>query len=124
MDNAQLFDKWTTKLQEVITQYGPQAADFVLEVGRLSVIKELAWVIFCILFGIGLLVTLIWTVPSTLKSINEDNLLGIFSGSYSMLAGMSGFLNVATNLDNLLDPFLWVGLWRPEVYLAAKALGL
>ena len=61
-----------------------------------------------------------------MKSGFEDDdvarfFLGLSGAALGFLAGLFSGVHVLTNVSNA---FIWVGMSRPEVYLAAKALNM
>jgi hypothetical protein len=120
-------DKWAAKISEVAAQYGPQAADLAVEVGRVGAVQHL-------LQNAGLVVAgaaVIWFVsrPFARRAAYwaEENSISMYEvplGLASGLSGAGGLIAIIAGALDLLDPYAWVGLYRPEVFLAAKALGL
>lgn len=139
MDDAvDLIDKFADKLTTIIKDYGPDAMNFALEVGRIGAVKDLLNGVLMV--GLGVIaVTIAVKCLSILKkesanptgekrSYNENKEMheGICIGGGVGLvgAGLASIPLLCIGVSTIANPFLWVGLFRPEVYLAAKALGL
>lgn len=121
------------KMMQVAEKYGPGAVDLTLEVGRIAAAQT-------IVPGMIALVAAVFLLPKAVRSLCEANAA---SAAYyapggdraeSEAAGRAWLLfwicavpSVPASLLAafcLSNAFAWVGLFRPEVYLAAKLLNL
>lgn len=116
-----MIDKWAQQLGSALKQYGPDAVDLAMAVGRVGAIRDVAigvlFLILAVIWSSGGL----WVVKKTMKAEG-----GFEEASFFMsLIGAVGFLIlIGVALNNLLDLYAWAGIFRPEIYLAAKALNL
>lgn len=119
-----LVEKYADTLGDALSQYGPQAADLALAVGRVGAIKDVLTA--CILLAIGL-PSLFFAVRRILREgagkgdlLDYNPMVAVPCGALAGLAlfftfkGMAGVLNI----------YAWAGLFHPEIYLVAKALNL
>jgi hypothetical protein len=126
---SDVVDKMAGKLSAVIQQYGPQAADFALNLGRIEAAQGLGKGVALAAISFGC-----WKVVSRLvpkvkaevaKNILDQNDFVMMGGGGASLAlTIAGGVCAISALLQLTDMYLWIGLFRPEFLLAAKALGL
>lgn len=119
--NIQEVEKIAQSLTLVISHaaqaYGPQVVSSVFEVTKL---QSIGWVIqnlfglliFLIVFVIGLLF-----LRSAIK--DNDMEINVFLAALFMVAGgLPSILLIA----NLLDIWLWVGIFNPKIYLVHELI--
>lgn len=122
--------KAADQISSAVEKYGPQAVDFSRELGRLAAGQQ-------ILFGIGSLLVaalIYWLIALPLhRKIKADWPEGetdVFDaieppvGIGWFFAHLAVVIFCIGGIYDLLNIFAWVGLWRPEIYLAAKFLRL
>lgn len=119
------------KLSEALHQYGPQAADFGLQVGRVASVQELVWGGASLIVFIGICINQYLSIRYILKIDFENKKTetqqgiamgwGVLSLFLSIIIGIGTLLSIWSHLFNA---YAWIGLWHPEVFLAAKALNL
>jgi len=122
-------DKMAGKLSAVIQQYGPQAADFALTLGRIEAAQGLGQgvVLSVVAFGCWKVVSRI--VPKVRAEVakgilDQKDFVVMGGGGASIALTIAGGACAISALLKLTDMYLWIGLFRPEFLLAAKALGL
>ncbi len=113
------------KIQEVLTIYGPKATELALAVGRVESARQL-------LAAVGGLVIsgcAAWGAKKFYEKWNtyvpkycgDDSFL-TFAIPCVLLSVVSSIVGII-HIFKILNPYAWVGLFHPEVALAAKALG-
>lgn len=142
---ADIIDKWAAKLVAVAEQHGPQAVELALAVGRIGAAQVLASgaasLAVCAAGSFGAFTLL--KAHRAKKAIHDGYykrdypeetstreearaaegpmfFYGVGSGVTGLIAA-GAFIGAVGRLSDL---YAWAGLWRPEIYLAAKALGL
>lgn len=123
---AAVVDKWAERLADVMAQYGPDAATFALEVGRVGALREIAYGSAWAAVAVGAMLSTKWLVAATRRLYDNGRSGGEEIGPGILAAvfmGLTAGASIAA-LNSLLNLYAWVGIWRPEVYLAARALGL
>lgn len=119
---ADLIDKWAAKLVAVAEQHGPQAAELALSVGRVGSLQTIAQGAFLIVVAGALAFA---ANKSAKAAANADSYSAADGyGFLTVLIGVAGIFAFGAGVFNAGNFYAWAGLWRPEVYLAAKALGL
>jgi hypothetical protein len=135
------FEKYLDQLINAIQTYGPQATNLALEVGRIGAMQEvIPNLIFTLVCSVIAYVASrmcfqnMQYVGSNPHSYCDDReayhkwekaeTTGfgkmMVSGSVSFLAALAALLNFAQTLNF----YAWAGIFRPEVWLVAKALKL
>lgn len=122
-------DKMAGKLGAVIQQYGPQAADFALNLGRIEAAQGLGKGIVLSVIAFGCWKAVSRIVPKVrievAKNILDQNDFVMMGGGGASIAlTLAGAVCAISALLKLTDMYLWIGLFHPEFLLAAKALGL
>lgn len=116
-------DAAAQKLIEAAEKFGPQATDTLLATGRVIAQRDLYLSFLQGGLALSLLTVFLFMTAVIFKRVAEDkDYIPALLGSGFMCCAMAIVLINA--LFWLCDPVLWVGLSRPEVYLAAKALKL
>jgi hypothetical protein len=103
------------KLMRAVEKYGPQATEITLEVGRVAAIQT-------IVTGIAALIAAYVGYRVAKWALAQD-----WEGVEAIPTGVGGAIAVAGSIAGFLhltNAFAWVGLFRPELYLAAKLLNL
>lgn len=118
------FDKYIEKLSAALVQFGPQAADLALTVGRVGAVNELVSGFAALALAVVLLRYAVSPLFRKVRDAGYDDPLDplYFCGSF-FLSIVCAALLVGSAMS-LTDIYAWVGLWKPEIYLAAKALKL
>lgn len=132
---ADLIDKWAAKLVTVAEQHGPQVAELAMATGQIGAAQTIVQGggSACIAVAAGLAIK--WgcgRIVAAAKAEDETHtgapghmvaqaIIGGAIGFFSLFALVIGTLEAFSRLTNV---YAWAGLWRPEIYLAAKALGL
>lgn len=112
-----LVEKYADKLTDVLAQYSGPAADLALAVGRVAAIRDIVIAVALIVAsGIGAKLCIFLGK----KTPEWDELAGI----PCVVVGVGSAAMAFIGGVGLLDIFAWVGMFHPEIYLAAKALGL
>lgn len=121
MATADSFEQVVTqaadKLLKAIEAYGPQATQLILETGRIAAMQTL--VTGAVLFAIGAALAFASVI---LIRLDDDDSFSISMASVVVPMCAIGCLIVGS--ISLCSVYAWVGLTRPEVYLAAKLLKL
>lgn len=119
-----LVEKAAKVLEDVTVQYGPAAVDLALEVGRIAAINDIIWGLATLLlagvlltFAITLFRKVDWSEVDWGWSAKPDMgaLCSTGCGFISLL-----FFQVAS--QKLIQVHAWVGMFKPEVYLAYTAI--
>lgn len=123
-----LLDKWADKLGEVISQYGPDAADMALELGRIGAIHVIASGVGNAVVSAGL-AYVVFRLGIVVRDENKKDIFkqrdGVLVGGFigGAIAAVGSVLAGAVAISQISNVYAWVGLFRPEIFLAAKALG-
>ena len=118
---ADIIDKWAAKLVAVAEQHGPQAAELALAVGRIGALQTV---------GTGALLAVVAGAMAyaanraALAFSDADYCDKNGYGLLALILGIAGLFCAGGAVFHLGNFYAWAGLWRPEIYLAAKALGL
>lgn len=120
----QVFDKYLEKLSAALEQFGPHSAELAIAVGRIGAAERVLWGFILAALAVALLWGALLPLLRKLRTaqIDDDSTAVYFAGA--LIAGTVCFFLFGQALSNLTDLYAWAGLWRPEVYLAAKALKL
>jgi uncharacterized membrane protein len=117
------------KLIKAVEQYGPHATQLVLETGRVAALQSILNGVSVLIFG--MLVYFLVVRPSYKKMKSDMGGSGDFTNSdpLTVLGGVAlGSVVTAGSIifaiSHLLNVFAWIGLSRPEIFLAAKLLKL
>lgn len=119
-----LIQQYADKISSIVKEYGPQVTQLALDIGRISAIQDLVY------GGLGVAILLGIAVNSifVFKCIkNDPGLHSLFNHLYVVISVFVSILFAIGGgylIYKLLDIFSWVGIFHPEIYLAAKALNL
>jgi hypothetical protein len=108
--------------QGAITQYGPDAVALALTVARISAGTQI--------FVGALLLLGAWILAFPVRrAVWAANPGGGYDGDwptprivYALIAGVAVVVGGIGGVAAALDPFAWVGVFRPEVWIAYKAM--
>lgn len=118
---ADAFEAFAGKIDTLATEYGPEVVDTVLWVARIDALQILSatllLAVLALLFGLATKPIAGWT-----KKIDPDwdsplPLLGYLSGAACIVLGFIALLRV-------FDPWPWVGVVEPQLWIAKQILGL
>lgn len=123
-----LLEDWGEKLADVISEYGPDAAELALALGRAGATKEVATGLILLALAVAAATLAARWGCLGMKIIREDG--GAYdSGAEPLvllgggLAGLASVLIGGSAISYLTNVYAWAGMFRPEIWLAAKALG-
>lgn len=117
---AELVEEFAAQVAEVAKQYGPTAMDFALTLGRVDAARHVALTLSITALAIFLVTRLSRVWAWATKNADETDGLSIYGGIGVWIATI--FL-VAATIIRASNIYPFVGLFKPEIYLAAKALG-
>ena len=118
---AQIIDKWAEKLSVAVSQYGPDATNLAIEVGRIGALNCVVGGFAALLLATGL-AALCWWLWLKVARAQDEAQLGL--GLLASVVSLGCFACVFGALMQLSNVYAWAGIWHPEIYLAAKALNL
>lgn len=111
-------DHAANSIMKAVEAYGPQATNLVLETGRIAAINQLTLAGLLLVLAIPLMI-LGFCFNAKHKNWDSDGwqlaAIAVWMGSSMLTIGA---------VIRLADAYVWVGLWHPEIYLAAKLLHL
>lgn len=119
---SEIVAKAAGALEQAATQYGPDAVELALAVGRIAAIKE---ILLGILVSIAALVSAwltkkgaqwAWKQPEEEWQVSPIPTFAIIG------PGVSAVALFLIAMDKLLQIHAWVGIFRPEIYLAYEAI--
>jgi len=112
-------EKLGEKIGDLATQYGPQATELAMTVARVSA----AQTIVIGAASIGVCYAAFKIGNWCLGILKDDELnAGAFVGAIiSACCFVGGAISV---FANFLNAFAWIGLFHPEIYIAAKIMKL
>lgn len=117
-----LVEKYADRIGDVLAQYSGPAGELALGFGRVGAINEiLRWV--CVTALSGLISYL--ATKALIKGLKRDN--GFPPNPNNMFAvfgGVTGVVLLFVSLVLFPSAYALVGIFKPEIYLAAKALNL
>lgn len=123
---AQLIDAWAARLGETVAKHGPDAAELALAVGRFGAARELVGGLLELAVAAAVMRWLalpLWLTGARWLEEGADGVEGLpYAGALG--AGVVAGIFALIGLGRVTDVYAWAGLWRPELWLAAKALGL
>lgn len=111
------------KLIKAVEAYGPKATDLVLETGRIAAIQE---IVSGVAFLIGFLILCRISAGCSRKIVklpnyDDEKIVWGFAVAVSLA---SAAICLGAGMVKLVNVGAWVGMWHPEIYLAAKLLNL
>lgn len=137
-------DKMVEKVAEAVSAYGPKVGELAMALGRIGAAQHIAFgmILFCgflCCFGVSLWLYKKYRKCSDIyngyyrrengsetSSRAEANIAGDEKDvwfAFSFAPIIPAVLLLFFSAAQLSNIYAWVGLWQPEVYLAAKALG-
>ena len=127
-DTAQVADKaldmvskFGEQLKELGTQMAPQAYELAKGVAQVSALEQLLYGLVCLSIGIG--GAIFWkTTYKKWTQWGDDSDCASFLFVFLMCLATVGCLIVA--VVQLADAWAWVGLFRPELYIAHTVIHL
>lgn len=114
----QIVTQAADKLVQAVEVYGPKATALVLETGRVAALQALTPGFFWLVFSIALL-PLAWRANRKHNNWEDDGWQAA-----ALICVAISVITFGVSYTFLTNWFAWVGLWHPEVYLAAKLLKL
>jgi hypothetical protein len=126
---AELIDKYAGQLFDILQQSGPHAMDLANGLGAAGALSTILFGVVMAATAIACAVVVVKGVAAIIAAnapgVREDVfargvIYGLF-GLASLLVGSISFYHAVSSLTNI---YAWAAFWRPEVFLAAKALGL
>ena len=124
------------RLIKAVDAYGPKATELVLETGRIAAAQSIVYSIVSLIIGVVLLVVgtrLAVRWFKTFKEIekekgdryhNDEEFKYVIGTAISSFAVVAGSITTFCGVVSMFNLWMWVGLWRPELYLAVKLLKL
>lgn len=110
------FLEYLTKLENALTEYGPQAAELTLEVARVGAIQTVLIGVVClILFVCGSFVA----HKSMAKVFVEEDGSAVLPACIGIMVAIFSSAPAFMYITNL---YAWIGMFRPEIYLISKAI--
>ena len=116
------------KLIQAIEKFGPQAVGFSMDLGRIAAVQSLLWGVASLAMALltwrfaarPLLAKIRSDIGEHGEIFDTDPITFFGCGATHVFAGLF-LLDAVVKLANI---FAWVGLVRPELYLAAHFLKL
>lgn len=119
--SAELLDKWAQAFAKIAEQYGPRVSELALDTARVAAINSILFNLIWLLCSVGFLLVFGKRMVRFAKDYQSSSDGMSWGGVFIPLCGAT--LIAVAALASLINPYLWVGLFRPEVFLAAKAIG-
>jgi len=124
------------QLIKAVETYGPKATDLVLETGRIAAAQSIFYSFLDLIIGatllvVGMRLAIRWF--KTAKEIekeggerfrNDEQFKCQILGGCASIVAVGGAITTFIGVISVCNLWMWVGLWRPEIYLAAKLLNL
>lgn len=125
---ADLIDKWAAKLTNTVEQHGPAAADLAMTLGQIGAFQTIGFGFLKAAIAVGGFIVIRKLALQMAKLADEGTDAGfpLFIGA-GVGVVIGGIITIGMTIDatiSLTNAYAWVGMFRPEVFLAAKALGL
>lgn len=124
---ADIVSKAADALEKATAQYGPDAVGLALEVGRIAAIKDVASGLLSVLLIYVIYRTGRWVAPIAAKGMDHRDEIVAMPSFFGLIIG--GLCSVVFALLLLIEAFTkltaihaWVGMFRPEIYLAYEAI--
>lgn len=118
----ELATQWAAKLQSVIEVQGPKVIDLAMATAQMAALgKLLDILVWLIASGVALWFArkaYLW-VFSVIKDADDRF---FWCAGLCLPTGIA-LIIFTVAVSSITNPFIWAGLFRPEIYLAAKALG-
>lgn len=123
------------KLADVAERYGPHVAELGAAVGRVAAADTIVRGIVLLIISLGALGAAVYFGRRAKITYDAAQLMKEYDkkidaeGSVipwilcSVVASFAFFLVFVPSVFRLTNIYAWVGIFRPEVYLAARALG-
>lgn len=107
-------DKLAQQISDLAAYYGPQVHDNAFLAVQVDSVRDLLVMVLLFIFAAGLLFV------SVKVSKSED--MNDFGGPLIFISGAFGLACAVSGLCILFDPWTWIPLFRPDLYLAHVAL--
>jgi uncharacterized membrane protein len=113
-----------SELVKVKEQHGEQITTTILETTSLVATNDLIQSVFGVIFS----VVIIWWFLSSIKNIKAEGMYGEPSLFQSMKTFFGGaisffcFIILVSSISTLINPIVWKGVSKPEVYLTYQLL--
>lgn len=125
MDRAlNMAEKFASKIEEILEEYGPDAVELTEQVGRVGAIDDLVPGLVALIIAIFSVISFAWVAKRAKRADEEEDasIVGpcVFAG---MIAFVASLVSLIVTFGELVDVWAWVGLAHPEVWLASKMLG-
>jgi hypothetical protein len=114
-------DELAKRFADLAEKYGPSVVDTALQAARVEAWHALVFNLFgiaaaLVLFRVG---RRLWTAKGNSRW-EEHDLQVMAGGALLVIGGIIGFFAVM----NTFDPWLWMTMKNPELWIAKKSLGL
>lgn len=118
---ADAVEIFAIKLQNLSAEYGPEVVDAALWVARIDALAVIGATVAILIAGIVLgLNTKTARAWSKKVEPNWESPLAVWGG----LVGLSSIVLLTMGTIRILNPWPWVGIIEPQLWIAKKVLGL
>lgn len=116
------------KLEALATEYTPEIIDTSVSIVQISAWGDIFYCIMSMVMGVGILFGAKYWYKFFMQKYKDSK---SYTSDYDMLAQAGGFILVLigsvctiVGFTSLMDIWLWVGVFNPELALAYKLLGM
>ena len=119
--SADAIEAFATKLQSLASEYGPEVVDAALWVARVDALQKITLAVL-----LAVLAAIAWGTVRPLirwgKKVDPNwespaPALGYLSGILGSILGLIALIKI-------FDPWPWVGVIEPQIWIAKRVLGL
>jgi len=103
--------------EKFITENAGDALDLALFVARIDALQSLVLALAGLATGLAIHWFISMKLYSKYKANNDDDIMPLV-----IIPALISTITIVTSIVYLLNIFMWVGLFRPEVWIIHKAL--
>lgn len=128
-----LVEKYADRFSEIISQYSGPAADLAIGVGRIAAIQEIVVGVGAAGISIICAKACLWFAKKAIagyasevpkKSYDQNDAVYVVPAMATIGTAVPTIIFAQFAFGKLTNVFAWAGIFKPVVYLAAKALSL
>lgn len=111
-------DELAKRFSDLASQYAPDVVDAALNAARIEAMSAMVGGVLCFAIAYACYRVgrwMLWTYSG-----EDADLVAMGGGVAWIVGGVTGAIGAWA----FLDPWVWVALTRPELYIAKKAIGL